>query len=156
MKYVRLAVSTPGSVELNQNILLVVHDDLFVVLGHDHGDRAVVRLGNSLALDARLDLSGNKVVDEFADTLSVDLLVRWEGELLVLGDVLDCDSRPLADLEVEVASVLTESLCVDGCESDLALGLRGDVLEFLGERLTFRFFLGEDVEKRNAGLRCQS
>ena len=152
----RLAVTAPGSVELDQDILVGVHDNLVVVLGDNNGDGTVVLLGDGLGLDAGVDLAGDKVVKELGNLLCGEVSAL-EGELLVLLSVLDGESGPLADLEVEVASVLTEGLCVDGGEVDLALVLLGDRLEGSSESLTLLGSLGEDVGEGNTGLRvrCQ-
>lgn len=151
----RLAVTAPGSVELDQDILVGVHDNFVVILGDNNGDGTVVLLGNGLGLDAGVDLAGDKVVKELGNLLCGEVSAL-EGELLVLLSVLDGESGPLADLEVEVASVLTKGLCVDGGEVDLALVLLGDRLEGSSESLTLLGSLGEDVGEGNTGLwKCQ-
>ena len=151
----RLAVTAPGSVELDQDILVGVHDNFVVILGDNNGDGTVVLLGDGLGLDAGVDLAGDKVVKELGNLLCGEVSAL-EGELLVLLSVLDGESGPLADLEVEVASVLTKGLCVDGGEVDLALVLLGDRLEGSSESLTLLGSLGEDVGEGNAGLwKCQ-
>jgi hypothetical protein len=71
---------------------------------------------------------------------------------LVLGDVLDGERGPGANLEVQVAGVLAESGSVDGSEVDLSAVLLGDRLEVGGERLTLLGGLGEDVGEGKAGL----
>lgn len=150
-----LAVSTPGGVELEENILLAVNDNLLVVLGHNNSDWALLLLWNWLALDAWLNLAGNEVLDEFSNLLLAESLGRaglGVGELLVLGGVLDSESWPCADLEVEVACVLTESAGVDGCKVDLALVLLSDRLEGLGESLALLGGLSENVGERDSGL----
>jgi hypothetical protein len=140
----RLAVAAPGSVELNQNILVGVHDNLIVVLGNNNSDGTVLLLGNGLTLDARLDLASDKVIEELGNLLGGKVRAL-KGELLVLLRVLDGKGGPLADLEVEVAGVLTKVLCVDGSKVDLALVLLGDRLERSGESLALLGCLGEDV-----------
>jgi hypothetical protein len=147
----RLAVTAPGGVEFNQNILVGVHDNLVVVLGDNDGDGAVVLLGDGVRLDAGVDLAGNEVVEEFANLLDGEVSAL-KGELGVLLGVLDGESGPLASLEVEVASVLTECLCVNGSKVDLALVLLGDRLEGGGKSLTLLGGLGEDVGEGNTGL----
>ena len=145
-----LAVTAPGSVELNENVLVVVNNDVLVVLGNDDGDGAVVGLGDGLGLDGGVDLASEEVLDEGADLLLVNLEVLVVGELLVLVGALDGESGPCAGLEVEVASVLAESAGVDGSEVDGALVLDGKGLQVLSELLTLLSSLSEDVGKRNA------
>lgn len=144
-------MTAPGCVELNQDILLVVHDDLLVVLGDNDGNRAVLLLRNGLRLDAGLNLAGNEVVDESADGCSGDLSAS-EGELLVLGGVLNSESGPLADLKVQVAGVLAESLGVDGSDVELAFDLLGNRLEEVSEGLALLWGLSKDVCEGDASL----
>lgn len=150
-----LAVAAPRSVELEEDVLLVVDDEVLVALGDDDGGRALLLFGDGLALDAGLDLALDVVRDERADGLSADVLdaaLLGEGELLVLLDVLDSEGGPSANLKVKVATVLAESGGVDGSEVDLAAVLLSDGLEVLGERLALLRGLGEDVGEGNAGL----
>lgn len=129
-------MTAPWSVELDQDILLVIKDDLIVVLGNDDGDWAILLLWNSLGLDAWLDLASNEIVNKLANCLGSKLVGLVEWELLVLDSFLDGESWPLANLKVEVATVLSESLCVNSSEVDLALVLLSDLLEVLGKGLT--------------------
>jgi hypothetical protein len=150
-----LAVSAPGGVEFNKNVLLVVDHEVLVALGDDDSGTGLLLLGDGLALDAGLDLAGDEVVNERADSLLADVLgstLLGVGELLVLGDVLDGECGPGADLEVQVAGVLAESGSVDGSEVDLSAVLLGDRLEVGGERLTLLGGLGEDVGEGKTGL----
>jgi hypothetical protein len=148
-------VSTPWSVELEQHILVAVNDDFLVVLGDDDGGGAFLLLGDRLALDAGLELAGNKVGDELGQLLGgesrgITSFGVWE--LLVLDGVLDGESGPRADLKVEVASVLTESGRVNGSEVDLALVLLGEGLDLSGKAGALLFGLGEDVGEGDLGL----
>lgn len=119
-------MAAPRCVVLDQDILVIVHDNLLVVVGDNDGDRAVLLLGNRLGLDARLDLALEEVADELADVLLGDLLVLGVGVLLVRLGVLDRKGGPLANLQVEVAGVLAKGLGVNGSDVDLALVGRGD------------------------------
>lgn len=148
----RLAVSAPWSVELNEHILLVIEHNLIVVLSHDNRDGSILLLGDSLRLDARVDLASDKVVDELADVLVGDLLGLVVGELLVLDCLLDGEGGPLSRLEVEVATMLAEGLGVDDGEVDLALVLLGDGLEVLGDGVALLGGLSEDVGEGKTGL----
>jgi len=150
-----LAVSAPGGVELEENVLVVVDDEVLVALGDDHGGTGLLLFGNRLALDAGLDLATNELLNESADSLLADVLsgtLLGEGVLLVLGDVLDSERGPGANLEVEVAGVLAESGSVDGSEVDLSAVLLSDGLQVGGERLALLGGLGEDVGEGKAGL----
>jgi hypothetical protein len=147
-----LAVSTPGGIEFKKDVLVVVDDKIIVVLGDDNGNRAFLGLGNRLRLDAGFDLASNEVVDESANVLLSNLLGLVEGVLLVLIGSLDSESGPLADLEVQVATVLTEGLGVDGREVDDALVFLSKGLELFGERVALFLGLGEDVGKGKTRL----
>lgn len=146
-----LAVTAPGGVELNQDILVGVHDNLVVVLGNNDGDGAVVLLGDGVGLDAGVDLAGNERVKELSNLLLGEVSAL-EGELLVLLGVLNGEGGPLANLEVEVTSVLAECLGVNSSKVDLALVLLGDRLEGGGKSLTLLGSLGEDVGEGDTGL----
>jgi hypothetical protein len=148
-------VSAPWCVELEQDILIVLDHDVLVVLGDHNSDWTVLLLWDRLALNAWLDVASQEVIDELADGLLAEIAdgaLGCEWELLVLLCVLDGEGGPLADLEVEVAGVLTERLSVDRGEVELAFVLFGDWLEALGERLALVGLLGEDVGKRDASL----
>lgn len=150
-----LAVTTPWRVELNQDILVVVHHDVLVVLGdHDRG-RALLLLRDRLRLDGWLDLASHIFVNELANVLGRKLLLRALGrvrELLALLRVLNGKGGPVADLEVQVATVLAKGLGVDGREVDLALLLLSNGLESLRKLLALLRGLGEDVCERDASL----
>lgn len=145
-------MSAPGSVKLDEHVLVVVDDVLLIGVGDNDVDGAALVLGGGLRLDAGLDLASDVVLDVLANSLGRKLLVLVQGVLLVLDGVLDGKGGPLADLEVEVRAVLTKGLCVNGGEVDLALVLLGDGLELLGELLALLGSLGEDVGKRQTRL----
>jgi len=149
------AVAAPGGVEFKEDVFVVVDDDVLVVFGDDDGDGAFLLFGDRLALDARLELAGDVVVDEGADVLGADVFgaaLFGIGELEVLGGVLDGESGPGASLKVEIRGVLAEGGGVDGGKVHLALVLLGDGLEVLGEGLALLGSLREDVSERNARL----
>jgi hypothetical protein len=150
-----LAVSTPGSVELKKNVLVVVDNEILVALGDNNSCAGLLLLGNGLALDAGLNLALDELLNERANSLGAEVLdgtLLGVGELLVLGDVLDGECGPGASLKVEVTGVLAESGSVDGSEVDLSAVLLSDGLQVGGERLTLLGSLGEDVGEGKAGL----
>ena len=150
-----LAVSAPRSVELKKDVLVVVDDEILVALGDDDSGTRLLLLRDGVGLDAGLNLALNELLNESADSLLADVLngtLLGVGVLLVLGDVLDGERGPGADLKVEVAGVLAESGSVDGSEVDLSAVLLGDGLQVGGERLTLLGGLGEDVCEGKAGL----
>jgi hypothetical protein len=118
-----LAVTAPGSVKLNKDILGVVKDDIVVALGNNNCDGTLLGLGDGLRLDAGLNLASVELLNELGDAVVGDLLLLIEGELLVLDNLLDSERGELVGLEVQVTSVSTESLGVNGSEVDLALVL---------------------------------
>lgn len=145
-----LAVTAPGGVELNQDILLVIKDNLLVVLGNDNSDGTVVGLRDGLGLDAGLHLAGRELLNELGDVIVGDLLLLVKGELLVLDGLLDGERGELVGGEVEVAGVSTERLGVDGSEVDLAAVLLSDGLQGGAKFLTLLGGLGEDVGEGKA------
>lgn len=148
----RLAVTAPRGVELEENILLVVDHKLLVRVGNDNSDRTFLSLGNGLRLDARLNLAVQDVLDELADILSLELLVLVIRILGVLGGVLDGEGRELFGVKVEVSSVGAEHGSVDSGNVDGTLVLLSDGLELLSELLTLLLGLGEDVGEGDTSL----
>lgn len=149
------AIDKPRSIELNQNILLGIHDNVLVAVRDNDSDGTFLRLGNGLGLDAGLKFARNKVIDKLADLRIGDCLALVQWELQVLDSVLDGERGPLADLEVQVLSVLTKCRGVDCRDVDNALVLLSDGLEILGELRALGRGFGEDVCKRDAGLGTQ-
>jgi hypothetical protein len=145
-------VSAPRSIVLKQDVLLVINHDFLVVVGHHDCHRAVVRRRDRLALDARLDLARNEVIEELANRLLVDLLGLVIGILLVALDVLDGECRPLVDFQVQVASMRTKCLSINSREVNLALVLLGDGLKIVCQFGTLLRRLGEDVCEWDTGL----
>lgn len=144
-------MTTPGSVELQQDILVFI-DNIFVVVRYDNFDAALLLLGNRLALDAGRDLAVNEILNESADFVMCNLLALVKGEFLVLDSLLDCKGRPLVDFEVEVTGVGAERLGVNSCDVNLALVFLRDGLELFGEGGTLFGGFCEDIAEGNAGL----
>ena len=145
VRALRFAVTTPWGVELEENIVLILHDDFLVILGDDHLDVTLLLLGDRLGLDARLKLAVDKVLDECSDILLGELLLLIKGELLVLDCLLDGEGGPLAVLQVEVLRVGAEIFGVDGGEVDLTLMFLGKGFQGLGELGAFLLGFCEDV-----------
>ena len=147
----RFAMTAPWSIELDQDIFLVVKHDIFVVLRNNHRYRSFLLLRDGLGLDAGLDLAINIVLHELAHVL-VGNFCSGEGELLVLDCILDSEGRPFADLEVQVAGVSAESFGINGGKVDFALVFLSEGLELSGELCPFLGSFREDVGKWNASL----
>lgn len=116
-------MTTPWGIVFHEYVLCIVHDDLVVVVRYHDLNGAFLRFGNRLRLDARLDLAIHKVLNEFGDVVVGELLALVKGELLVLDRFLDGESGPFISLQVEVAGVGAESLCVNSGKADDALVL---------------------------------
>jgi hypothetical protein len=145
-------VSAPGSVELDQDILLVINDNLLVVATNNNGNRSLLSLGDGLGLQARLNLAVKDVLDELADVLGINLLGLVVRVLGVLGGVLDGESRELLGLKVEVTSVSAEELSVKGNNVDGSTVALSDGTEVSSELLTLLGSLGKDVSQGNTSL----
>ena len=145
-------MTTPGSVELNEDVLLVVNDNLVVVLADDSGDGSLLGLGDGLGLDARLNLATQDVLDELADLLGVELLLLVVGVLGVLAGLLDSEGGELLRLQIQVAGVSTEELSIQGNNVDVTAVLLSDGTEVLGELLTLLSGLGEDIGQGDTSL----
>jgi hypothetical protein len=92
-------MATPWSIELDQNILLVVKHDIFVVLRDNYCHWSFLLLRDRLGLDAGLDLAINKVLYKLAHVL-IGEFGSAEGELLILDGILDSEGRPFPDLTI--------------------------------------------------------
>jgi hypothetical protein len=145
-------VSAPGSVKLDQDILLVVNNDLLVVAANNNGNRSLLSLGNRLGLEARVNLAVEDILDELADILGINLLVLVVRVLGVLGGVLDSESRELLGLKVEVAGVSAEELSIESNNVDSSTVGLGNGTEISSELLTLLGSLSEDVSQGNTGL----
>lgn len=146
-------MTAPWSVEFQENVFVIVHDDIFVVVGYDNMYRSILLLRNRLRLDAWLNLAVNKVLDKFSNVLRSDLLVLVEGKLLVLDRFLDGEGGPSVDFKVEVTGMSAKCLCVDCCEADGTLVLLCDGFEGFGKFGTLLGGLSEDVRKGDTSLR---
>lgn len=145
-------MAAPWGVEFQQDVLVIVDDNVFVVVCNDDLDGTFLLFWDRLGFDAGLDLAVNEVLDESTDVLLGQLLALVEGEFLVLDGFLDGESGPFIDFEVEVAGVGAEGLGVDGGEADGSLVLFGHGLQFSGELITLFRGFGEDVGKWDTSL----
>jgi hypothetical protein len=137
-------VTTPRSVELNENILGVVEDNILVGMSDHDSDSVLLLLGNGLRFDAGRQLAIDEVLDE-RHNLLLGELVALERVFLVLSDFLDGKSGEGVGGEIEVAGMGAESFGVNDGHVQLALVLLGNRLQIsckLGA--LFRGF-GEDV-----------
>lgn len=145
-------MTAPGSVELDEDILVVVDAiNVLVVLGDNGDDGALLLLGDGLRLDAGLDLAGSEVVDELGNGIVGDLSLLVEGELLVLADLLDGERGELVGLGgSSYRREHRKALASMVAKLTFALVLLSNGLESLGELLSLLRGLGEDVGEGNA------
>ena len=148
----RFAVTAPRSVKFEKNIVLIVQNNLFVVIGHNDLDRALLLLRNRLRLDAGVDLAVDEVLDKCANVVVCELLVLAKRIFLVLGRLLDGESWPFAIFQVQVTSVCAESLGVNGGEADDTLVLLCERLEFSGQFSALLWGFREYVGQWDASL----
>ena len=145
-------MTAPGGVELEKNIVLVIQNNLFVVIGHNDLNRAFLLLWNGLRLDAGGDLAVHKVLDECADIIMRKLLILVKRKLLVLDRLLDGESWPFAIFEVQVASMRAESLGVNCGEADDTLVLLCQRLELSGQLSALLWSFSKYVGQWDASL----
>lgn len=149
---IRFAVAAPWGIEFQQDVLVLVNDNVFIVVCHHDLNGTFLLFRDGLGFDAGLDLAVNEVLDESTNVLLGQFLALVEGEFLVLDGFLDGEGGPFVDFEVEVAGVGAEGFGVDGGEADLALVLLGDRLQFGGQLVALFRGFGEDVGKGDASL----
>jgi hypothetical protein len=92
-------------------------------MSNHNSDGSILTFWDRFALDAWLKFARIKLSNEFTNGLLGNLLALLIWKFLVLDGILNGKSRPLASFEIKVASVLTESLGVNGSKVDLALVL---------------------------------
>ena len=129
-----LAVAAPGGVELNEDILGVVHDDLLVLLGDDNLDGAVVLSGDLSGLDGGGELALEELLDVLGEGLGGHSLVLGEDVVLTSGAVLDDDTGG-GTRETEGLGVLAPTVAVELGEDDLVAELLGDREEGIDDAL---------------------
>ena len=151
-EHLRFAVTAPGGVELEKNIVLVIHNDLFVVIGHNDLNRAFLLLRNRLRLNAGSDLAVHEVLDECANIVMCKFLVLVKRKFLVLDRLLDGESWPFAIFEVQVASMSAESLGVNCRKADDTLVLLCQRFEFSGQLSALLWGLRKYVGQWDASL----
>ena len=115
-------------------------------------DRPLLFLWNRLGLDASLDLAVQEILHELADILGGEGLGLVKGELEVLDGLLDSKRREFLGLEVEVSSVSTKGLGVNGRDVDLAPVFLRYGSKDVRELLSLLGRLGEDVGEGNTSL----
>lgn len=76
-------MSTPGSVEFDKNVLVIVNDDFVEGFSNDHLNWLVIVLRNILTLEVFDELSSLEVLDEFNNVSLIDLTALK----LVFGDL---------------------------------------------------------------------
>jgi len=135
-------VSTPRSVELDKDILLVVVNDLVKLIGDKGVDGLVLRSRNRRALESRSQRSRSELGDKALDGRGIDLGPgNVQNVLLGLGGhVLEDDSRQVVEGNREGLSMFSKFNSVDPDKVNL-------VLEGLGDRL-------QTVDERSSGLAC--
>lgn len=92
-------------------------------MGHNNLDRAFLRLGNGLRLDARLNFAVDKVLDEFSNVVVCNLLglVIWEFQ--ILHGFLDREGGEFISFKVKVPGVGTEGFGVNDSKVHFTLVL---------------------------------
>lgn len=116
-------MTAPRSVELQENVLVLLNHNILVVVSDDDLDGPFLLLRDGLRLDARVDLAVHEVLDESADVLFGQLLALVKGEFLVLDGLLNSEGGPLVGFKVQIARMSAKGFGVDGCEADYALVL---------------------------------
>lgn len=131
MRSKALAVSAPGSVELDQDLLLGVEDHLFEVLADDDLDGLIVGFGDGGGLEEGLELAVGDLGDKAGEVLGSDLsgfvfeFLRIAVEEEDLRGVLGVDSEVLGESIEQAMSVILGGECEDDLRGGLIKGLEG-------------------------------
>lgn len=129
------AVAAPGSVKLGKDILGLITVDVVPVVGDKPINRTLGG-GDRLRLDARRDLTDNILLDKVLDSLGSGL--ARQGELSLVGKVLDHKGGPRVTREVERLAVVNKLDSINVNKVDRTLELFGKRLELLDKLLTGR------------------
>lgn len=155
-KYSRFAVTTPWSIELDKDILFVIHDNFFVIVGDDDGYSSFLLLWHRLALHAGVKFALDELIHKGSNILLIDFLILRHGIFLILDGLLNGKGWPLAYFEVQILPVLSKGLGINGSNVDVALVFFRNWFELVNELLALLGGFGKDVGKWNASLRKQS
>lgn len=116
-------MTAPWCVKFEEDVVLIIDDYVFVIMGDNDLDVAFLLLGNRLRLDTGLHLAINEILDECTNIIGGELLALVKGEFLVLHGLLNGESGPLVNFEVQITSVSAERLGVNGREAERSLVL---------------------------------
>jgi hypothetical protein len=130
-------MSTPWSIELNKDIIVVVNDELSELLADEDLHRLGVVSRDVLRLEEGLEGSALEFLDELSQGIDSDAVgLTAEVELLhVVSGVEETDGREVAFLNSdELSETLLDALGgTRDNEEDLTLKLRSSISEDLGE-----------------------
>ena len=119
-------MSAPGSIELDEDVLLIVVDDLVKFIGNKYEDGLILGSGNRFALERGLKLASEVLVNELVGAVWRQRLGLRVWVLELLGHVLYDERRPFDLLEIHRLSVFTELDGVDPNKINFALELLGE------------------------------
>ncbi len=130
-------MSTPWSIELNKDIIVVVNDELSELLADEDLHRLGVVSRDVLRLEEGLEGSALEFLDELSQGINSDAVgLTAEVELLhVVSGVEETDGREVAFFNSdELSETLLDALGgTRDNEEDLTLKLRSSISEDLGE-----------------------
>ena len=122
-------MTAPWCIEFEEDVILVINDNVFVVMRHDDLDWTFLLLWNGLRLHASLDLAIDKVLNELADVIMGDFLLLAIRELGVFHSILNGKGRPFAILEIQIGRMGSKSFGVNGGEVHSSLVLLSEWLQ---------------------------
>jgi hypothetical protein len=128
-----LAVTTPGGVELNKDILVILDDKLIKGIAHKNGDWAVVRGGSLLGLEVGTNRAIKNTLDELLEGF-----LRKRSSLVVNVSLLTLGSHDEGGREVLAAQAelghTAEEIASEPRNADLVDELGGKLGNISGER----------------------
>lgn len=149
----RFAVTAPWCVVFQKDVVLVVDDYIFVIVGDNDLNVTFLLFGNGLGFDAGLHFAVNEGLDECTHIIMGEFLALIKGKFLVLHCLLNSESGPLVHFQVQVTSVSAERFGVNGREAERSLVLLCERLEGLSQLSALLWSLGEDVGEGNTSLK---
>lgn len=95
-------MSTPRSIQLQQDILLgVIENGFLKIVGNHYKDRIFLRFGDRLTLHRSGYFISAKLVDKLGNCCCVDSLGLRQGIFELLLNILNCKGRPFRLCQVE-------------------------------------------------------
>lgn len=143
------AVTAPGGIEFDEDILGVIEDNVLESFANNRVDTLVLGFRDRLALERRLEFASEVLFNPLRCEFGGNVFTLVERVLQLFAEVLNNEGRPLGLDEVKSATVVTELDGIDPNKVHLELELLGNGAESLDMLvLVLRSGIKEEVGER--------